>query len=266
MRHPRHACAPTSDGGVGAAEQGSGALGRHPSGGHGRLGSPSRRLRVGQPPGGQPGLGRSSPTRGRWVARTAAVEHLRRPTQISAVLDIVAAAPHPGIILHWLLGSAAEIDRAAALGCYFSVNAAMPDQTLLRIPAHRMLPETDFPSRRSTTRARLPGDTTALDQRLADLGIVPRRDIRGGWYRDLRTLASRVDVIPRLACRTPGHPRRRRGVTARAGNQVCHRRSVTGWRSHAAGNTMPFSDRLRDCDGRRGTSIWKAGTLARPVP
>jgi hypothetical protein len=46
-----------------------------------RLGSPSRRLRVGQPPGGQPGLGRSSPTRGRWVARTAAVEHLRRPTQ-----------------------------------------------------------------------------------------------------------------------------------------------------------------------------------------
>jgi hypothetical protein len=131
------------------------------------------------------------------------VEHLRRPTQISAVLDIVATAPHPGIILHWLLGTAAEIDRAAALGCYFSVNAAMPDQTLLRIPAHRMLPETDFPSRRSTTRARLPGDTTALDQRLADLGIVPRRDIRGGWYRDLRTLASRVDVIPRLACRMP---------------------------------------------------------------
>jgi len=48
----------------------------------------------------------------------------------SAVLDEIERAPHAGVILHWFNGSAAEVERAVRLGCYFSVNAAMSEAGL----------------------------------------------------------------------------------------------------------------------------------------
>ena len=115
-----------------------------------------------------------------------------------AVLDVIERRPHPGVILHWFLGTSDEIERACRLGCYFSINAAMPDDIVSRLPADRILPETDFPSSRSRTGAARPGDIARLETRISELGIAPIFDVRSLWYRNLGALATRVKAIPLL--------------------------------------------------------------------
>jgi TatD DNase family protein len=115
------------------------------------------------------------------------------------VLDLIANDPHPGIILHWFLGSPEEIDRAVLLGCHFSVNAAMSEEAISRIPAHKMLPETDFPSSRSKTRARTPGDTDRLDLTIAALRGISTMEVRDLWYRNFSALVRAANVTSRLS-------------------------------------------------------------------
>lgn len=81
----------------------------------------------------------------------------------SAVLDEIERAPHAGVILHWFNGSAAEVERAVGLGCYFSVNAAMSEASLGRMPYERVLTETDFPASRAKTVASQPGDVARIE-------------------------------------------------------------------------------------------------------
>lgn len=114
------------------------------------------------------------------------------------LLDALTRRPHAGAILHWFNGTREQIDRAAALGCYFSVNAAMSDERLAWIPQDRLLPETDFPSSRRTTRARTPGDITFLEQRMSELLQLQAAAVRSMWYTNLATLTQRTSVTPRL--------------------------------------------------------------------
>lgn len=113
------------------------------------------------------------------------------------VVNLISNAFHPGIILHWFLGDDSAVRRAAALGCYFSVNSAMSDEALERIPNDRVLPETDFPatSRRGSKR---PGDIAALERRLATLRGETIEQIRWRWYHNLRSLAVASGAIERL--------------------------------------------------------------------
>lgn len=93
----------------------------------------------------------------------------------SAVLDEIERAPHPGVILHWFNGSAAEVERAVGLGCYFSVNAAMSEASLERMPYERVLTETDFPASRAKTMASRPGDVARIEDMLTkQYGSDPR--------------------------------------------------------------------------------------------
>ncbi|MCD0450470.1 TatD family hydrolase [Actinocorallia sp. API 0066] len=116
----------------------------------------------------------------------------------SELLDALIRRPQTGAILHWFNGTRDDIERATAMGCYFSVNAAMTDERLARIPRDRLLPETDFPSSRRTTRARIPGDIAFLEQRMSELLNQPSSAIRELWYRNLATLANRASVTSRL--------------------------------------------------------------------
>ena len=79
----------------------------------------------------------------------------------------LARRPHPGAILHWYNGTEQEICEAVELGCYFSVNAAMSDERIGWMPRERLLPETDFPSSRRSTQARLPADIGHLEERMS---------------------------------------------------------------------------------------------------
>lgn len=116
----------------------------------------------------------------------------------SELLDALARRPQTGAILHWFNGTRDEIERAAAMGCFFSVNAAMTDERLTWIPRDRLLPETDFPSSRRTIRARTPGDITFLEERMSALLNQSAPNIRELWYRNLATLTNHAGVTSRL--------------------------------------------------------------------
>lgn len=104
-----------------------------------------------------------------------------------AVLDLVKQRPHPGVILHWFLGTSSELTEAVRLGTYFSVNSAMSDALLAAMPRDRVLPETDFPARQ--VRARTPGETTALEKRLATLWRISDQETRHQHWTNLKRLA-----------------------------------------------------------------------------
>jgi TatD DNase family protein len=75
--------------------------------------------------------------------------HSRRAA--NDVLDALARRPDAGIpILHWFSGSKAELERAVAMGCWFSVGPAMLLSNRGRalaaaMPPDRVLTETDGP-------------------------------------------------------------------------------------------------------------------------
>jgi TatD DNase family protein len=114
------------------------------------------------------------------------------------LLEIVADRPHPGVVLHWFLGNEADLDNAVSLGCYFSVNAAMPDKILLNIPMDRMLPETDFPTTKRRGGGSLPGDTASIERRIANMRGCTLDALRRRWYRNLRALAVASGALDRL--------------------------------------------------------------------
>lgn len=82
-------------------------------------------------------------------------------------------------ILHWFSGTVAESRRAANLGCYFSVNAAMLSsnrgrEIIQSIPRDRLLTETDSPFMPINRRKSSPLDSISLLTDLAEfLGEEP---------------------------------------------------------------------------------------------
>lgn len=118
--------------------------------------------------------------------------------RVGRVVDAVEKYPRSGVILHWFTGDQDAIGRAAAAGCYFSINAAMSDSQMTALPLDRVLPETDFPASRSRTQAKVPGDIAALEQTVARLTRQPQREVRRRWYRNLGTLSDRAGVRDRL--------------------------------------------------------------------
>jgi TatD DNase family protein len=115
--------------------------------------------------------------------------------------EVVAALvrrPHPGAILHWFNGTAKQINQAVELGCYFSVNAAMTDERISMIPRDHLLPETDFPSSRRLTKAKIPGDVDHLEERIATTTGQTTAQVRAAWYRNLSRLVTTACVETRL--------------------------------------------------------------------
>ena len=136
----------------------------------------------------------------------ASILRIAPPTLISVhstgrtkqVLDLIEKHPHPGVILHWFTGDRDDAVRAAAAGCFFSINAAMSEEKMTALPLDRVLPETDFPSSRSRTQARAPGDIAALERTVSRLTGRDESDVRRRWYRNLGALSTRVGIRDRL--------------------------------------------------------------------
>ncbi len=89
---------------------------------------------------------------------------------VKAVLDHIEANLPPGrgkVVLHWFTGSKAETQRAIDMGCYFSINAAMLDNTrhaslVAAIPFDRILTETDGPFTKTAERPSKPADVALV--------------------------------------------------------------------------------------------------------
>lgn len=118
-----------------------------------------------------------------------------------AVLDLVEANPHAGLILHWFNGSAREVNRAAGLGCYFSVNAAMTDDQLELLPPERILTETDFPSSTKRTHASKPGDVAEIESRLDALQRTSARQLVWANFGRLAHASGVAERLPESVMR-----------------------------------------------------------------
>jgi TatD DNase family protein len=114
------------------------------------------------------------------------------------LVDVLAERPHPGAILHWFLGDDDSLRRAVDFGCFFSVNGSMSEETLSRIPADRMLPETDFPATKRRGGGRAPGAVKDLEERVASVLGETRESVRRRWYRNLRSIATASKALDRL--------------------------------------------------------------------
>lgn len=97
--------------------------------------------------------------------------HSRRAA--TEVLDTLARHPDAGIpVLHWFSGTKAELQRAIAMGCWFSVGPAMVlgkrgRDLLTAMPRDRVLTETDGPFATVGGKPLGPGEVAPAREALA---------------------------------------------------------------------------------------------------
>lgn len=121
---------------------------------------------------------------------------------VKAVLDHIEAFLPPSkgkVVLHWFTGSKAEAQRALELGCYFSINAAMLENTrhasmVALIPLDRLLTETDGPFTKTGDRPSKPADVTKVVEMLSRLHRIPDSTVAATIRTNLRTLLETTDL------------------------------------------------------------------------
>lgn len=97
------------------------------------------------------------------------------------------------VVLHWFTGSVSEVRRAAALGCYFSVNEQMlasPNgrRVLYEIPEGRLLTETDGPFVERDGKPIAAGDVLRVVKEVASLKECRFSDVQSTIVDNLRNL------------------------------------------------------------------------------
>ena len=116
----------------------------------------------------------------------------------TSVLNGVERRPGAGVpILHWFSGTMRELDRADALGCWFSVGPAMlrsrkGREVAAAMPADRMLTETDAPFGRDGGDPLMPWQAYDCLGELAGLKGVPVEVLRRQMVDNLRRLPGLV--------------------------------------------------------------------------
>lgn len=118
------------------------------------------------------------------------------------VLDSIERHPRAGLpILHWFSGSLKQLERAASLGCWFSVGPAMMRSAKGRdlaaaVPLERILTETDAPFARSGDRPLYPWEATDCVPELADLHGVDQKQMFDAIKRNLKGMAGWKSTPP----------------------------------------------------------------------
>lgn len=111
------------------------------------------------------------------------------------VLDALARRPDAGVpVLHWFSGTARQLERAVAMGCWFSVGPAMlssPKGLALvgAMPRERILTETDGPFGIARGRPLEPGDVVLAEVELAKVWRCGTDEVRGHLFNTFRNLA-----------------------------------------------------------------------------
>jgi TatD DNase family protein len=167
------------------------ALGLHPELAHERYGELTLfdRLLPKARYVGEIGLDHSRGTEVRWPFQQRVLSHILSSCQAAGgrimslhsrqaakeVLDQLESFPGAGTaILHWFTGTIAELERAIALGCWFSVGPAMLGGAkgralALRMPMDRLLTESDGPFAVIQGKPASPMDTCGAVRLLAEL-------------------------------------------------------------------------------------------------
>jgi TatD DNase family protein len=117
---------------------------------------------------------------------------------VTKVLGHLQAHLPPGrgrVILHWFTGTAAEALRAVDLGCFFSINAQMLHSPkhrdlVAKLPADRLLTETDGPFVQLEGRAIRPRDVAATVRELAVIRGVTELEMQRTILENLSSLVT----------------------------------------------------------------------------
>lgn len=115
---------------------------------------------------------------------------------VTAVLDALETSPAAGIpVLHWFSGSARELARASALGCWFSIGPAMlrseKGRSLAsKMPRSRVLTESDGPFAKVRNRPAMPWDVELAEQLLVEIWDEPADQIKKQLNDNLRELTN----------------------------------------------------------------------------
>ncbi len=113
-----------------------------------------------------------------------------------AVLDMIEAhlpRDRGAVVLHWFTGSKSDARRAAALGCYFSINAEMTRtdrgrELITNLPRDRILTETDGPFTQAGCRPSEPVDVPLAAAAVANILGVSSEALTKVILTNLRTL------------------------------------------------------------------------------
>lgn len=118
--------------------------------------------------------------------------HSRGATGI--ILDVLASEPGVGSsVLHWYVGSAKQVKRAAEMGCWFSVGPAMlaskaGEAAVTGMPKNRIIPESDGPFGQVDERTALPWEAWSIVPKLAELWRDNEADVERQLIDNFRSL------------------------------------------------------------------------------
>jgi TatD DNase family protein len=120
--------------------------------------------------------------------------HSRGATGV--ILDVLAAHTTAGrFILHWYLGTSRQVERAAEMGCWFSVGPTMLTSLQGRsaaaaMPHDRVLPESDGPFGLLDGPPTYPWEAWSVVPQLADVWREPEREVGGLLLSNFKKLAT----------------------------------------------------------------------------
>lgn len=118
--------------------------------------------------------------------------HSRRAA--TQVMDALAKHPEAGIpVLHWFSGNKTELERAIAMGCWFSVGSAMTigkrgRDLISAMPKDRILTETDGPFAAVDGQPLAPGDVSMALKFLASCWRTNLEEAAAIVVKNFRTL------------------------------------------------------------------------------
>ena len=102
-------------------------------------------------------------------------------------------------ILHWFSGTRKELERAIAIGCYFSVNPSMLTSTsgltlVAAMPQDRVLTETDGPFVRVAGKPCTPADSKTATELLATAWKLPFDQTAAALQRTFERIVSDIPL------------------------------------------------------------------------
>ena len=118
------------------------------------------------------------------------------------ILDVLTAYATAGrCVLHWYLGSARQVARAAEMGCWFSVGPTMltsrrGQAAAAAMPRDRVLPESDGPFGLLGGQPACPWEAWSMVPYLAGLWREPERDVEAQLLSNFKELVCGVGMKP----------------------------------------------------------------------
>jgi TatD DNase family protein len=132
--------------------------------------------------------------------RILTIHSRRAEDEVLARLEQRRQAGTP--VLHWFSGSRRSLERASALGCWFSVGPSMlrgrkGRELVEQMPQDKVLTETDGPFAQYNDNALHPWDVADAVRQLAEIWSIGIRDTEEQLLMNLRTLVGSTLGEPR---------------------------------------------------------------------